>query len=29
MIARAHEILLANRGALARLLTLIETLLRR
>ena len=29
MIARAHAILQANRGALARLLTLIETLLRR
>jgi 3-deoxy-D-manno-octulosonic-acid transferase len=29
MIARAHEILQINRGALARLLTLIETLLRR
>jgi 3-deoxy-D-manno-octulosonic-acid transferase len=29
MIAQAHAILQANRGALARVLTLIETLLRR
>jgi 3-deoxy-D-manno-octulosonic-acid transferase len=29
MIARAHEILQSNRGTLARLLTLIEKLLRR
>jgi hypothetical protein len=29
MIARAHEILQNNRGALARLLALIERLLRR